>query len=121
VAIFNEACHYLSMTTAELWTGVATATGVPGLGLLAVTVVYSHLTKSIPGMTKEHNFILRNRMLFVFAGVVLLCVCAGAIAGRIKSGNDCSNSTYSTFGDDSPNQPCNSGTINNNPAKKEKP
>jgi hypothetical protein len=110
------------MTTADLWTGVAGVTGVSGLGLLATTIVYGHITKNIPGLTKEHSFVLRNRMLFVFAGIVLLCVCVGALVGRrSRLNNDCSNSTSTTFGDNSPNQPSNSGTINYNSPGKEKP
>ncbi len=121
MATTNEACHHLLMMTAELWTGVAAATGVFGLALLATTVVFGHLTKNIPGMTKEQNFVFRNRMLFVFAGIVLLCICAGALVGRAKSSVDCSNGTYVTSGNNSPNQPCNSGTININQPSKGKP
>lgn len=97
---------------------MATAAGVPGLAVLATGVVYGYLSKSILGLTKKDNFILRNRMLFVFAGIILLCISAGALRERYKATNDCSNSTYTTFGEHSPNQPCNSGTINNEfPAK----
>ena len=108
------------MVSSEVWTGVAASAGVPGLALLATAIVFGYLTKNIPGMSKEKSFIFRNRLLFVFAGIVLLCICVGALIGRAKSTSDCSNSNYTTFGDNSPNQPCNSGTINNNQPKKEK-
>jgi hypothetical protein len=93
------------------WTGVAVATGVSGLALVATAVVFGHITRHIPGLKKDQSFALRNRMLFIYGGIVLLCVCMGALHERAKAAGDCSSSSLSTSGDHSPNIPCNSGTI----------
>src|SRR5258707_9136379 len=99
------------MISEQVWTSVAASTGVPGLGLLATAIISRHLTQNIPGLGRNQQFILRNRMLFVFGGIVLSCVCAGSLIARSRAKNDCCTSTYATFIDSSSNIPCNNAPV----------
>lgn len=99
------------MFQSNLWIGVAAATGVPGLVLLSTVAAYSLIGKSIPGLSKKASFVIRNRMLLLFAGIALLCLCGGVFARRQTLVRSCNGNTITSFGDNSPNLPCNNGVV----------
>jgi|SRR5579875_3025778 len=102
------------MLSSDTWVTVAAICGVPGVLLLVIAAIATTFSKSTADLSDKRRFILHNRMLFVFGGLILvvaaLSCSARAFSSKGASG-DCQAGANTSLGDKSPNAPCNSGTV----------